>query len=102
MDLMMIGLIGNVSTNDLIGVGSLFIPELQPLNQYQQTIEPLLESMDDQPEVTPAAEAPSVDDPEVEEAKLKELELNRLRRGRSSTILTSPQGLGNSATLLGG
>lgn len=57
------------------------------------------------PVVQAAVEPPTEDDEEVEEAKRKERELARLRRGRSSTILTSPTGLSdtteNKKTLLG-
>ncbi len=53
----------------------------------------------------PAEDLPAVEDPEVEAAKKKERDLNRLRRGRSSTLLTGPSGLGGPdkpSTLLGG
>ena len=56
------------------------------------------------PSVTPTPDPPKKEDPEVEEAKKKERELARRRKGRSSTILTGPQGLDSQKpekTLLG-
>jgi hypothetical protein len=54
---------------------------------------------------TSAATVPDESDAEVQAAKEKERKLARLRKGRSSTILTSGQGLGdnnsNGKTLLG-
>lgn len=49
-------------------------------------------------------QAPTQSDAEVQEALEKERELARRRRGRRSTILTSPQGVQDSGgwkTLLG-
>lgn len=55
--------------------------------------------------VAPAMETPKKSDVEVQAAMEKERALARMRKGRSSTILTSGLGLDNSAgkpTLLGG
>ena len=54
--------------------------------------------------VAPAPAVPKTSDAEVQAAMEKERELARLRKGRSSTILTSGLGLENTgkATLLGG
>ena len=59
----------------------------------------------DSPDIVAAVDPPDESDPEVEEAIRKERELQRRRRGRSSTILTSPTGISeenNKKTLLGG
>ena len=54
----------------------------------------------------PVAPTITATDPEVQEAVRKEKELSRLRKGRKSTLLTGPAGLGDTAptekkTLLG-
>lgn len=55
--------------------------------------------------VQPMPAAPATTDPAVEEAAAKERALARLRKGRSSTILTSligqPDGVTGKKTLLG-
>lgn len=55
--------------------------------------------------VAPAMATPKASNTEVQAAMEKERELARLRKGRSSTILTSGMGLDSSSdkkTLLGG
>ena len=55
--------------------------------------------------VAPAAATPKASNAEVQAAMEKERELARMRKGRSSTILTSGFGLedpGTKKTLLGG
>jgi len=55
--------------------------------------------------VAPATETPKASNAEVQAAMEKERALARLRKGRSSTILTSGLGLedpGTKKTLLGG
>lgn len=50
------------------------------------------------PEPAPYVPPPKKEDPEVQEAIAKERELQLKRKGRQSTILTGPTGVGDNGT----
>lgn len=88
---------GGMSISDAMDPGGAIIESVTGSDIGRQIADPadLLSGLDPPkyPDVSSATSPPSIDDPEVDEAKRKERELNRRRKGRASTILTSPFGI---------